>query len=196
MAHDTNPTGNEDRQSGPTMKSILIGIVLSIVFGGGSGFGLGFFIGAPDGVAKVEQGETALESPETKEEKQPENGEPQKAEEESAKPESADGKQSEVASPSANHPVITPLDPIVTNLSDPSEVWIRLELAVTSDLPLEPDISGKIHQDLFAYVRAMRLGEMAGPSAFIDLKAELLARARQRSENKVHNLYVKTLLYE
>lgn len=196
MARETATTGDEDRQSGPTIKSVLIGLVLSLVIGGGSGFGLGYFIGAPEAVSKIEQGENAPKPAAAKEEQQPGEGEPQKVEDGSASTESTDGKPAESHSPSGNHPVITPLDPIVTNLSDPSEIWIRLELSVTSDLPLEPDLSGLIHQDLFAYVRAMRLGEMAGPSAFIDLKAELLSRARQRSDNRVQNIYVKTLVYE
>ena len=175
MARELTPAGNDEGQSGMSVKAMLVGIIISIVIGSGSGFCLGYFIGVPQAAAtSANEAEAAGTAAAEKEET------------------SAEGKPKA----SKNQNVITALDPIVTNLSDPSEIWIRLELVLASELPLEPDLSSQIHQDLLAHVHAMRLSEMAGPSAFIDLKAELLARARQRSEDRVQSLYVKTLLYE
>lgn len=194
----TNLLEEDDEQKpGSSIKSVVIGVLMSIIIGGASGFGFGYFLGAPTSKSEAlnETGpaaEPAAEEIETAESHAPNaksDDVHSAAKEDGDKPGSG---EDEIKV----DPVINQLDPIVTNLLDPSSVWIRLELALTSEQPLAPDLSSQIHQDLFAHVRAMRLVEMAGPSAFIDLKAELLARARLRSENLVQNLYVKTLLYE
>lgn len=193
MANETAATISGGTQSKMSIKAMLFSALISIVIGGGSGFALGYLTGSPETAAKnsTENDPTApLESGTEKVSTE-------------AKMHGADNanlgtseNKSEDHDPSNSLHLMTNLDPIITNLSDPSDIWIRLELALESETPIEPDISSQIHQDLFAYVRAMRLGEMVGPSAFIDLKAELLARARQRSENQVQKLYIKTLLYE
>ena len=193
MARELTPAGNDEGQSGMSVKAMLVGIIISIVIGSGSGFCLGYFIGVPQAAAtSANEAEAAGTAAAEKEETSAE-GKPKAVENEK---DGTDDKESEDHKASKNQNVITALDPIVTNLSDPSEIWIRLELVLASELPLEPDLSSQIHQDLLAHVHAMRLSEMAGPSAFIDLKAELLARARQRSEDRVQSLHVKTLLYE
>jgi flagellar protein FliL len=88
------------------------------------------------------------------------------------------------------------LDPIVTNIALPSDIWIRLELVLDTSGPLDEKIVKQIHQDLFAYFHTLRLSEIQGESAFIDLKSELLSRANIRAERKVRNIYIKTFLFE
>ncbi len=91
---------------------------------------------------------------------------------------------------------VYPLDPIVTNIAMPADVWVRLEAVVKSSEPLGAEIPQQIHQDMLAFLRSMRLSELTGSSAFIDLKAELLARANTRSHGKVEAIYIKTFLFE
>ncbi len=91
---------------------------------------------------------------------------------------------------------VYPLDPIVTNIAIPADVWVRFEAVVKSSEPLGTEIPEQIHQDMLAFLRSMRLSELTGSSAFIDLKAELLARANTRSHGKVEAIYIKTFLFE
>lgn len=88
------------------------------------------------------------------------------------------------------------LDPIVTNLSSPADVWVRLEMALVVDAPMEQKMTQAVQQDIFAYIRSVRLSQLEGPSGFISLKADILDRAKIRSAGKVKNILIKTLLFE
>jgi flagellar protein FliL len=88
------------------------------------------------------------------------------------------------------------LDPMVTNLASPSDVWVRLEMALVVEAPLEEATTQAIHQDLFSYVRTLRLSQLEGPSGYLNFKADLLDRAKIRSEGKVKAVLIKTLLFE
>ncbi len=84
----------------------------------------------------------------------------------------------------------------MTNILAPKDIWIRIELAIVVDQPIEEILRQEIHQDLLTYIRTLQLSELEGPSAFLDFKANLLDRARIRSDGKVKNVFIKTLLYE
>ncbi|MGT2464319.1 hypothetical protein ACVOMV_00105 [Mesorhizobium atlanticum] len=47
-------------------------------------------------------------------------------------------------------PTLVQLAPITTNLTSPSDVWIRLEASVLYDAPQAPEVTEQIHQDLLA----------------------------------------------
>lgn len=99
---------------------------------------------------------------------------------------------------SAHHgtSLVITLDPIVTNIAMPSNVWVRFEAVVKAKEPLEEDMPIQIHQDFLAFFHTMRLSELSGASAFIDLKAELLSRANTRTGGKIAAIYVKTFIFE
>jgi flagellar protein FliL len=88
------------------------------------------------------------------------------------------------------------LDPIVTNIAMPADVWVRFEAVIKATEPLDSDVPQQIQQDILAFLRSMHLSELTGSSAFIDLKAELLSRANTRSAGKVDAIYIKTFLFE
>jgi flagellar protein FliL len=88
------------------------------------------------------------------------------------------------------------LEPIVTNIASPQDVWVRLEIALVAQTPLEEKLTQTIREDMFAYVRTLRLSQLEGPSGFINLKADMLDRAKTRSEDKVSAVLIKTLLFE
>jgi flagellar protein FliL len=88
------------------------------------------------------------------------------------------------------------LEPMVTNLASPEDVWVRLEMALVAVEPLEDEMIQAVHQDLFSYVRTIRLNQLEGPSGFLNFKADLLDRAKIRSEGKVKAVLIKTLLFE
>lgn len=88
------------------------------------------------------------------------------------------------------------LEPVLTNISTPSDVWIRFESVLELSEPLPKEITNQIHQDFLAYFHSLHLSELTGASAFMDLKTELLARANVRAEGKVETVYIKTFLFE
>jgi len=95
----------------------------------------------------------------------------------------------------ASSNVIT-LDPITTNLADPSDVWVRLELAVVLEDGSDPALAQEIHQDFFAFMRTVKLKQIESASGFQHLKADLLERARIRSGGRVKEVLFMTFLYE
>ena len=91
----------------------------------------------------------------------------------------------------------TPIESIVEIIGvDPSETWIRLELAVRFAGVPEPQMVEQIHQDLLAFVRTLRLEQIEGPSGFIHFKSDLAERAAIRSDDAAKAVLIKVLLFE
>jgi flagellar basal body-associated protein FliL len=117
--------------------------------------------------------------------------------------EAADGEE---AAPSSGHgetgdaatagPSTISLDPVVTNISKPSDVWVRLEAVLKATKPLPHDVADQIHQDYMSFFHTLRLEDLEGGSSYNDLKAELLARANTRAEGQVEAIFFKTFLFE
>jgi flagellar FliL protein len=93
-------------------------------------------------------------------------------------------------------PVLVPLESMTTNLAAPTTVWIRLEMSLLLAEPLPPELVETIHQDLFAYLRTVKLHQIEGASGYQHLKEDLEERARIRSDGKVKQILVRTLLFE
>jgi flagellar FliL protein len=91
---------------------------------------------------------------------------------------------------------VFPLVPITTNLADPTELWVRMEVAlVFADLP-DPEMAERVHQDILAYLRTVKARQIDGPSGFQHLKGDLDERAQLRSDGKVTQVLIRTLLFE
>ncbi|WP_159589139.1 flagellar basal body-associated FliL family protein [Chelativorans xinjiangense] len=108
----------------------------------------------------------------------------------------AESEEEQVEGEARPAPSVTVLDPITTNLADPTEIWVRMELAVVFDGEPDPALARTIHQDLFAYMRTVKLRQIESASGFQYLKADLRERARIRSEGRVSDILVMTFIYE
>jgi len=76
---------------------------------------------------------------------------------------------------------LVPLEPIMTNLSYPSDNWIRIEVSlVFSGLP-DNVLADQIHQDIMAYLRTVSLQQIEGPRGFQYLREDLRERVKLRS---------------
>ncbi|MBS3650336.1 flagellar basal body-associated FliL family protein [Pseudaminobacter sp. 19-2017] len=93
-------------------------------------------------------------------------------------------------------PVLVPLESMTTNLAAPTTVWIRLEMSLLLEEPLPLELVETIHQDLLAYLRTVKLHQIEGASGYQHLKEDLEERARIRSDGKVKQILVRTLLFE
>jgi flagellar FliL protein len=94
------------------------------------------------------------------------------------------------------NPLLVSLAPMTTNLAAPSTVWIRLEIALLLSSPQPQDMLEAIHQDLFTYVKTLKLHQIEGASGYQHLKTDLDERARIRSDGQVKEVLIRTLLFE
>jgi len=102
-------------------------------------------------------------------------------------------------SPRAEPSTIFDLPPIVTNLGQPQETWIRLEGSIIFDpriLPHPEAAAGRIGDDILAYLRTVTLSEIEGPVGLENLRQDLNERAATRSGGKVSAFVIRTLVVQ
>ena len=88
---------------------------------------------------------------------------------------------------------------ITANLAQPKTTWIRLEasLVVKQDLGPEADVlASKMAEDIVGFLRTVTMEQIAGPSGFQHLREDLNDRVRVRSEGKVSELIIQSLILE
>ncbi len=88
------------------------------------------------------------------------------------------------------------LEPISTNLADPIDIWARMELALVFAETPDAVLAEQVHQDFLAYLRTVKARQIQGASGFQHLKSDLEELARIRSEGRVKQVLVRTLLFE
>jgi len=91
------------------------------------------------------------------------------------------------------------LPPIVTNLGGSSDIWIRLEASIVYDakaLPHPEAVAGEIAADELAYLRTATLAQLEGPIGMQGIRQDLTERARIRSDGKVSDLIIRTLVMQ
>jgi flagellar FliL protein len=91
------------------------------------------------------------------------------------------------------------MPPIVTNLGEPRDTWIRLEASIVFDakaLPHPEVIAGEIAGDELAYLRTIALAQIEGPIGLQNVRQDLNERAVIRSGGKVTELIIRTLVVQ
>lgn len=180
---DKPEPGESAKKKGGGLVMQVVVLLVMCGLAGGAGWGMSGFMSAP----APSEGETAHQAAEPAgHAEKNEHGTPA---------EDGHGGSKEAGTPSLMGSARL-LEPIVTNIASPQDVWVRLEMALVADAALEEKLVQTIREDLFAYVRTLRLSQLEGPSGFISLKADLLDRAKIRSEDKVSAVLIKTLLFE
>lgn len=91
---------------------------------------------------------------------------------------------------------IVPLSPVVTNLAEPSDVWVRAEFSLVFDDIPEVGMPEQIQADFVAHLRSLNLKNLEGSSGFQHLIADLNELAMMRSEKKVSRVLVRAFLVE
>lgn len=91
------------------------------------------------------------------------------------------------------------LSPIVTNLGSPEGVWVRLEASIVFDEETiaSPDVvAGEIAEDILAYLRTVSLPQIQGASGLLHLREDLNDRVAIRTQNRVRELIIETLVVQ
>ncbi|MCP4559584.1 MAG: flagellar basal body-associated FliL family protein [Bosea sp.] len=91
------------------------------------------------------------------------------------------------------------LAPIITNLADPADTWIRLEVAVLVErkavVSVEPLIAA-IGEDLLAFLRSVSARQLEGAAGLKNLREDLNERAAIRSKGLVRDVVIETLVVQ
>ncbi len=91
------------------------------------------------------------------------------------------------------------MPPVVTNLGAPQDTWIRLEASIVYDAKAVPNpeaLAGEIAGDELAYLRTVTLKQIEGPIGLENIRQDLNERASIRSEGKVTELIIRTLVVQ
>lgn len=95
--------------------------------------------------------------------------------------------------------VIRDLAPVVTNVALPPDSWVRLEASIIydqADLENAELTSSEISGDLMAFMRTVSLREIQGPEGLMYLRQELRERIALRTERKVKDIVIQTLVVQ
>jgi flagellar protein FliL len=110
----------------------------------------------------------------------------------------ADTAASPAKPPMAKPAEVRPLATIVTNLRDPSTLYVRLEAVVVLE-PNTPDsaaLAAKIGDDLVSYLRTVSLSELDGPTGFQYVREDLRKRSVQLGAGKVRELLLQSFVIQ
>jgi flagellar FliL protein len=90
------------------------------------------------------------------------------------------------------------LPPIVTNLASPANAMIRLQATIVLDgrVPHPELITAEIGEDLVAFLRTVPLRQIEGASGLAHLRDDLNERAAIRSENRVRELIIQSIVIQ
>lgn len=98
----------------------------------------------------------------------------------------------------ASNSSVTVLTPILTNMAAPNNAWIRVECSLVSQPGevLAPSVAAEISNDFLAFLRNSTIAQIKGASGLMNLREDLVDRARTRSKGKVTNVLISSLVIE
>lgn len=113
-------------------------------------------------------------------------------------------KPGEAHKPEEKKPAITSstqlieLAPIVANLAEPRDVWMRIEASLLIEGASEgvDVLSRHISEDIVAYLKTASLAQFEGASGFQNLREDLMDRARVRDSEHVKDLIIHGIVIE
>lgn len=93
---------------------------------------------------------------------------------------------------------LIPLTPIVANLAEPKDAWLRIEATVLiENMPEGAEkLGAQITEDITAYVKTLTMVQLDGPSGFQNLREDLLDRAKIRDGEHVKDLVIHGIVLE
>jgi flagellar FliL protein len=150
----------------------MIGLIIVTMLAIGCGAGFGFFL---DGELKA-QTDAAKAKPNDK-------AAAQKAEVQPNVP------------PTAK---LVALIPIVANLAEPKDAWIRIEASILVDNELQgaDAVAAQLAEDIVAYLRTTTLAQFEGASGFQNLREDLMDRAMIRDREHIKDVVIHGVVVE
>lgn len=88
--------------------------------------------------------------------------------------------------------------PLVVNLAEPKDAWIRIEASMLIDGAAEGAdvLAAQLGEDFVAYLRTATLGQFEGPSGFQNLRDDLMDRATIRDKARIKDVIIHGVVIE
>ncbi len=183
---DTDAGNDASKSSGGSMVSFIIAVVLLTLISAGAGFGTGgFLIDTPEPQAKVVKANKADGAKTSGHGKSAGGGDMK-----------TDGGNDNEAAQAIE---IIRLEPVVTNLANPVETWVRIEASIELVSSYNGDknlLSTTIAEDLLMFTRTLSLASISGSSGIAHYKEDISERARIRSGGAVNQVLLRMLVIE
>ncbi|NJM28832.1 MAG: flagellar basal body-associated FliL family protein [Rhizobiales bacterium] len=187
-------------------KAGMMPALLALVIVGAMGFGLGIGMRMafddPEAMAKAE----AKASPSKEAKAEPHESKPKEskpgAEGEGGHPAEEAADEHKIEEPEADNLaelVATPIEPVITNLGNPKEVWIRLEGSILSrsDAEVAPKtLAAQAQQQILSYLRTIDSRQIEGASGLLHLNEDLNEVMKTFSGGQVRQLLISGLILE
>ncbi len=91
------------------------------------------------------------------------------------------------------------LPPIITNLDQTSDTWVRLQAAIVFDPATieKPDVMAtEIASDLLGFMQTLSISQLSGSSGLQHLREDLNDRAMVRSDGRIQELVIESLVVQ
>ncbi len=91
------------------------------------------------------------------------------------------------------------LPPVIANLAEPSDAWIRVQASIVFDskaIPKPDVIAAEIGEDILGFLRTLSIAQIGGASGLQHLREDLNERAVIRSGGLVRELIIQTLVVQ
>lgn len=91
------------------------------------------------------------------------------------------------------------LQPLITNIAMPPDLWVRLEATIVYDQAEidNPEVMmTELSGDLLGYLRTLTLREIQGSDGLMFLRQDLKERVALRTQNKVRDIVIQTLVVQ
>ncbi len=102
-------------------------------------------------------------------------------------------------SPYAGDTQLRELSPIVTNLAEPAETRVRLQVAIIypkKAVEMPDVLAAQITDDIVAFLKTLRVSQLQGASGLQALREDLNDRVRTRSDGKVREVMIENLVVQ
>lgn len=112
--------------------------------------------------------------------------------------------EAEPAAPKAQKPTVSPaaklvaMAPIVVNLAEPRDAWIRIEASMLVEGMEQgaDSLAAQLAEDFVAYLRTASLAQFEGPSGFQNLREDFIDRATIRDRVHIKDVIIHGVVIE
>jgi len=103
------------------------------------------------------------------------------------------------AAGTATNSIITRVTPVIANLKLPEGMWVRLDTVIVSsqlDAQEATILTSQFGQDTLQYLQTLSLNDLEGSQALANLRQDLLERVQSRSNGRVKELIITSLVVQ
>jgi flagellar FliL protein len=103
------------------------------------------------------------------------------------------------APPDSGDLTVRELQPMLANLMSPENAWVRVQAAIIfmkKDVPEPDQLAAQITDDLVAYLKTLTAAQIAGASGLQHMREDFNDRAAVRSDGKVREVIIETMVVQ